>query len=191
VSGRVIVLNGTSSAGKSTLAEVLQARFAAAGEPWIVIGVDDLFVKLPRDWITIGAHVGAHGDEGIVFARVDGEIERRIGPVGTRVLAAYRGTVAAVARSGVDVIVDEVLLCEEDWHGWQADLAGLAVRWVRVDCALDVVETRERERGDRLVGLARSQYDVVHRHPRYDARVDTATTGPEAAAAAILAALSW
>jgi chloramphenicol 3-O phosphotransferase len=62
---------------------------------------------------------------------------------------------------------------------------------VWVDCALDVVETREHERGDRLVGLARSQYDVVHRHPRYDARVDTATTGPEAAAAAILAALSW
>jgi chloramphenicol 3-O-phosphotransferase len=35
--GRVIVLNGTSSAGKSTLAQLLQDRFAAAGEPWIVV----------------------------------------------------------------------------------------------------------------------------------------------------------
>jgi chloramphenicol 3-O phosphotransferase len=191
VSGRVIVLNGTSSAGKSTLAETLQARFAAAGEPWIVVGVDDLFVKLPPDWITIGAHVGAHGEAGIVFERIDGAIERRIGPVGTRALAAYRATVAGVARSGLDVIVDEVLLSEDDWHGWQVDLAGLAVRWVRVECALDVVEARERERGDRVVGMARSQYEVVHRHPRYDARVDTATTGPEAAADAILAALTW
>jgi len=187
----VIVLNGTSSAGKTTLAEALQARFAADGEPWIVIGVDDLFVKLPPDWIRMGAHVGAHAEDGIVFERIDGAIERRIGPVGTRTLAAYRAMVAAVARSGLSVLVDEVLLSEDDWHGWQADLAELAVRWVRVDCALDVVETRERERGDRVQGLARSQYEIVHRHPRYDVRVDTATTGPDAAADAILAALSW
>ena len=187
----MIVLNGTSSAGKSTLAQLLQDRFAAAGEPWIVVGVDDLFVKLPREWITIGAHVGVHGEDGIVFERIDGDIRRRIGPVGTQVLAAYRGMVAALARSGVNVIVDEVLLSEEDWRGWQAELAEFAVRWVRVDCALEVVETRERERGDRLVGLARSQYDIVHHHPAYDARIDTATTGPEAAAAALDAALSW
>jgi len=191
VSGRVIVLNGTSSAGKTTLAELLQARFAAAGEPWIVIGVDDLFIKLPPDWITIGAHVGAHGEDGMVFERIGGEIERRVGPVGTRALAAYRAMVAGVARSGMDVIVDEVLLSEDDWHGWQIDLAGLAVRWVRVDCVLDVVETRERERGDRVLGMARSQYDVVHQHPDYDARVDTATTEPEAAADQILDALTW
>jgi chloramphenicol 3-O phosphotransferase len=129
-----------------------------------------------------------HGEERIVFERVDGEIQRRIGPVGTRVLAAYRGMVAALARSGVNVIVDEVLLSEEDWHGWQADLGGLAVRWVRVDCELEVVE---RERGDRLVGLAGSHYDIVHRHPAHDARIDTATTGPEAAATALEVALSW
>jgi chloramphenicol 3-O phosphotransferase len=62
---------------------------------------------------------------------------------------------------------------------------------VRVDCALEVVEARERDRGDRLVGLARAQYDIVHRHPRYDARVDTAVDGPDVAAAAVLTALSW
>ena len=36
----VIVLNGTSSAGKSTLASVLQARPGEAGECWIVMGID-------------------------------------------------------------------------------------------------------------------------------------------------------
>ena len=187
--GRVVVLNGTSSAGKSTLAADLQARLSAAGECWIVIGIDDMFAKLPAPWVTYGSHVGAHADEGIAFRRVDGGIERRIGPIGAQVMAGYRGWVASVARAGLGVIVDEVLLSEEDWSAWQADLHGLDVLWVRVECSLDVVEARERARGDRLPGLARSQLDVVHRHPTYGLVVDTAVVGPEAAADIVLAAL--
>src|SRR4051794_15582389 len=89
-SGRVIVLNGTSSAGKTTLATKLQTRLTDGGECWIVIGVDDLFTKLPPAWVTYGAHVGARADDGIAFELVDGRVVRRIGPVGERVLAAYR-----------------------------------------------------------------------------------------------------
>ena len=32
---------------------------------------------------------------------------------------------------------------------------------------------REIERGDRLVGLARGQYDVVHSFGEYDLKIDT------------------
>jgi chloramphenicol 3-O-phosphotransferase len=38
--GRVVVLNGTSSSGKSTLAKHLQARFVDAGECRIIVGLD-------------------------------------------------------------------------------------------------------------------------------------------------------
>jgi chloramphenicol 3-O phosphotransferase len=184
---QVIVLNGTSSAGKSTLASVLQARLADVGECWIVMGLDDFLGKVPWAWVTYGDHVGEHADHGIAFVTVNGEVECRVGPIGERVLAGYRGAVAAVARAGINVIVDEVLLSEDDWKAWQDQLDGLEVLWVAVIPDLDVVEQRERDRSDRLIGLARSQHRVVHRHAVYDVRVDTALMDPATAAAAILA----
>ena len=43
---------------------------------------------------------------------------------------------------------------------------------------LDVLETRERERGDRLIGLARWQFDRIHRGKRYDLEIDTSNATP-------------
>ena len=61
-------------------------------------------------------------------------------------IAAYRGAVGSAARAGLNVIVDEVLLSEEDWEAWKEELRGLDPFWVRVDLALDLVEARERDR---------------------------------------------
>ena len=185
--GKVIVLNGTTSSGKTTLATTLQAQLASVGECWIIIALDDFFAKLPFDWVQLGRHVGAHAEEGIVFELVDGEIERRLGPIGAQVIAAYRSAVGGAARAGLNVIVDEVLLSEEDWDAWKVELSGLDPFWVRVDLALELVEARERDRGDRVIGMARAQYDVVHKYATYDLVVDTATMDPRAAADAILA----
>jgi chloramphenicol 3-O-phosphotransferase len=57
-----------------------------------------------------------------------------------------------------------------------------------VDCPLDVCEARELTRGDRLIGLARSEATVVHRHPHYIASVDTSALTPDEAASITLAA---
>jgi chloramphenicol 3-O phosphotransferase len=187
--GQVIVLNGTTSAGKTTLATTLQSRFAGRGECWIVIGIDDFLGKLPFAWVQLGDHVGAHAEQGIVFERVDGGIERRIGPVGTRLLAAYRAAVGSAARAGLNVIVDEVLLSEDDWIGWEAELDGLDSRWVRVEVDLELLEARERERGDREIGMARAQHGVVHQFAKYAVEVDTGRMDADAAAGVVLAAL--
>lgn len=188
--GRVIVLNGTSSSGKTTLATTLQARLAELGQCWIVIGIDDILTKLPPAWMKAHGHVGAHAAEGFSFESVDGCIELRLGPVARKALAAYRASVSGAARAGLDVIVDEVVLNDEDWADWEQELVGLDVLWVRVDLDLATVEQRERARTDRIIGLARSQYDVVHRHPTYDVVVDTGALSPDEAAAVVLAALS-
>lgn len=184
--GRVIVLNGMTSAGKSTLAKALQRKLAASGEPWIVIALDDVFARVPADWFQIGDHLGPHAEAGMVFEMVDGGIERRVGPFGRTVLAGYRAAVAGMARAGLDVIVDEVLLSADDWEGWQVELAGLSVRWVAVDLPLALALQRERDRGDRVIGMAAAQFDVVHSFATYDVRVDTGELSPEAAADVIL-----
>jgi len=185
--GSVIVLNGPSSVGKSTLARALQQQFAAAGECWFILALDDFIGKLPADWVAVGDHRGSHARDGLVFEVVDGEFELRTGPIGRRMLAAWRGTVAAVAHAGLDVIVDEVVLSEVDWQGWQTELAGLDAHWVRVHARLDQLEERERSRPDfRVLGQARAQHDAVHRHPTYDAQVDTGALNPDVAASAVI-----
>ena len=120
-----MILNGTTSAGKTTLAVELQAQLAAAGECWLVWGIDDFLAKLPVAWLADDDE-GEHADEGIRFDRVDGDITFRAGPIGDRLLASYRGTVAAtVERHGAihclvnnaGITRDKLLIQmkEEDW----------------------------------------------------------------------------
>jgi chloramphenicol 3-O phosphotransferase len=77
-------------------------------------------------------------------------------------------------------------LSGEDWEGWLVELAGLRVRWLAVELPLEAVVERERNRADRVVGMAAAQFDVVHSFPTYDVRVDTGLLTPEEAADAIL-----
>ena len=152
------MLNGPSSAGKTTLATALQRRFAADGECWFIYAMDDYFAKVPFDWVTAGAHVGARAEEGVVLEIVDGSFRMRLGPIGRQVLVAWRGAVASAVRAGLNVIADDVVLTDDDWRGWQIELAGLDAHWVRVQIDLDLLEAREQARPDRMPGQARSQY---------------------------------
>jgi chloramphenicol 3-O phosphotransferase len=56
---------------------------------------------------------------------------------------------------------------------------------VGVFAPLEILEARERQRGDRTVGLARWQYDRVHKGIAYDLEIDTATATAEECAALI------
>lgn len=61
---------------------------------------------------------------------------------------------------------------------------------VRVECPAGVLAERERARGDRRPGLAADQAARVHEGCRYDLAVDTCAASPEAAAGAVVDALS-
>jgi chloramphenicol 3-O phosphotransferase len=187
VAGQAIVLNGTTSAGKTTLATELQAQFGARGRCWIVLGIDDFLGKLPAAWVGFFED-GAHAGEGIRFERNGPQVTISLGPVGRALLAGYRDSVVAMVRRGVDVIVDEVVLDEDAWGQWEEGFAGLDVLWVRVECPLEVCEQRERARRDRMTGQARSQAAFVHRFPRYDLVVDTSSSTPAELGARVIEA---
>jgi chloramphenicol 3-O phosphotransferase len=88
-----------------------------------------------------------------------------------------RFAIAAMARHGNDLIVDDVLLGRDTAEYGEA-LAGLTVHWVGVFAPLDVLEARERERKDRMIGLSRWQFNRVHRGIKYDLEIDTSEASP-------------
>lgn len=111
-------------------------------------------------------------DGGIEFAP-DGEVI--VGPEFRTLEAAWIEGLAAMARAGARVIVDEVFLGGSDsQQRWQRALGELRVLWVGVRCDGAVAAGREDARGDRVTGMAMSQADVVHQGVTYDLEVDTA-----------------
>lgn len=166
----VILLNGVGSAGKSSIAKALQTITA---EPFLHVAMDAFFDMMPE-------HYWNHPD-GVTFETVqqDGKpsVVIHSGPVAARIMRGMRRSIAAMAREGNNLIVDDVLI-DNELADYAALLADVTFRTVGVFAPLDVLEARERERGDRLIGLARWQYDRVHRGRRYDLELDSSTATP-------------
>ena len=181
--GRVVVLNGASSAGKSTIVRRVVAMRAAAGECWIHVSLDDFNAKLPPQWLDVVTFTGPNASDGMRFEPSPDGLRVVVGDVGRRLFRAYRRSVALWAHQGFDVLVDEVAFDEDAAQDWSVALAGLRVSWVGLRCDPDVAEARERARGDRTVGLARGLSAVVHRHVEYDLELDSTATDPATLAA--------
>jgi chloramphenicol 3-O phosphotransferase len=174
--GRVVVLNGTSSSGKSALAQRFQEERAAEGDCWLVLGIDDINAKLPPQWWKAPGWEGPYNDDGVRMEPAPDGLVIEAGALGRRLFAAYRRTAATWARAGFNVLVDEVAFDRECVEDWKQALGGLRVTWVGVRCDPDVAEARERARGDRTIGLARGLEAVVHEHVEYDFELDTSTS---------------
>ncbi len=160
---QVIVLNGGSSSGKSRIARCLQAILP---QPWLTLGTDTFVEALPEAMLA--------ADGGIEFAS-DGQVI--VGAEFRTLEAAWIEGIAAMARAGARVVVDEVWLGGADsQRRWQQALSGLRVLWVGVRCDVAIAAGREAARGDRITGMATSQAESVHRGVVYDLEVDTSHT---------------
>lgn len=152
--GRIILLNGVGSVGKSSIAKALQTMTA---EPFLHVAMDAFLDMMPPSLF--------EAPDGMVFTsrEVDGKpsVEITVGPAAEHALRGMRAAMAAMARAGNNLIIDDVLI-GDDAAEYRAALAGLQVDWVGVFAPLDVLEERERKRGDRDVGLARWLFDRVH-----------------------------
>ncbi len=193
----LILVNGPSSAGKTTLCRALQQEIL---NPYLVVGFDD-FIFMTASRYYRGAD-GARQAERDAFTAlgvemittsITGEpvsVTARFGPVFRRVLDSMAPAVRALIDGGNAVIFDHVLHDSAMYESFRRSSAGLDVFTVGVVCPLDVLEARERARGDRALGRARGLMEVVHGFCSYDVTVDTAALSPEAGVAAILEALA-
>jgi len=164
---RIVHLNGVGSSGKSSIAKALQTITA---EPFLHIAMDAFLDMLPE------ASFGQ--PDGLVFESVqeDGKplVIIREGPVAMRAFRGMRHAIAAMAAQGNNLIVDDVLIGDEKAE-YVDLLSAFDVFRVGVFAPLHVLEARELQRGDRMIGLARWQYDRVHTDMKYDLEVDTSS----------------
>ena len=179
------------------MCRALQAKIP---NPYLVTGFDDfIFMSAPRYYR--GADTGRQ-DERDGFTALGVEmvttsapgapvtVAASFGPVFRRLVDSMAPAVRALVDGGNAVIFDHVLHDQAMYDGYCRATAGLDVFTVGVTCPLDVLDARERARGDRVLGRARGLAGIVHTFCSYDITVDTGAASTEACVAAILAALA-
>lgn len=164
--GQMILLNGASSSGKSSLARAVQAKI---DRPFWHISIDHL------------------RDSGVLpSARIkSGEFSWRA--MREPFFIGFEQSLLAYLRAGNSLIVEHIMESEAWLHRLVGMLAGQDVFFVGVHCPLEELERRELARGDRPIGDARRDFFRIHEYCLYDFEVDSLIE-PEQNAVALIAA---
>ena len=180
----IVLLNGTSSSGKTALARALQLRWSG---PLLHVGTDTVLQMLPQSYV--GMKPSARG--GVEFYNdVDdrGPVVRvRSGPVGDKLQQSFARAVRLLADDEHDLVLDLILFDRNSMCSYVEALHGHPTYLIGVRCDTAVLEARELARGDRFQNLARAQLPGVHEFRNfYDLEVDTTARGPHELADSIL-----
>lgn len=157
-----IVLNGTSSSGKTSIAKAIQC---ISKTPMLHASLDtftDMF-----HWPAI----------------TDQETKRECHRLG---VDNFHAVLPILVSSRFPIIVDSVFEQHEWYEACHNALKGRRTFYIGVHCPIFVLEEREKMRGDRRVGLSRWQFDRVHQGKIYSFEVDTSKQSVDQCAAAIM-----
>jgi chloramphenicol 3-O phosphotransferase len=182
--GSVVILNGPSSVGKSSIVKAFQAKQKG---PWLGTGIDHLYVGVvPPIWLDDKPEhssimtIATTEEKGLTV------VTAVFGPEGQKVIKGMHRAIAAYAHVGNNVIVDYIKY-EDAWlTDIQEALRGVNVIWVGVNAPLSLIEEREKQRGTSPRGHARSHYDTVHKGMKYDLEIDTEKVTSDEAAEEII-----
>ena len=148
--GRIIVLNGVSSSGKTTLVRELQKKLS---ETYYCLANDTFVNMLP-------------------FKCWDDDPKEYM----SQALIMLNIVIKTFSDDKKNVIVDQVMQSTDRSNIFKdlvIRLHGYPVLMVNVVCPIQELERREKERGDRNIGQAVSQLPLLNPQDGYDIVVDT------------------
>lgn len=157
---QLVLLNGPSSAGKSTIAGELQQKLRTYGTDPVILSIDD-YMKISTDeeiW------------EDDVF----------------EIMPEMCRDITAALKQGKWVIVDHVITSARIHDALMDAAAGFSVTAVLVTCRLETLLKREKERGNRYAGTAEASFRYLYPKEGYDLRIDSGETGPAVSADKIM-----
>ena len=157
---QVILLNGPSSSGKSTLSRALQELIREnRSEKYEVVSIDDFMKSDPMETI------------------YEDDVYEISGDMCRRVLEAL--------QAGSGVIVDHVITSERICEALLEAAEGFSTVKVLITCSLEILRKREKERGNRFAGSAETSLQYLYPKDGYDLRIDSGETEPAASAETI------
>lgn len=159
--GSIILLNGTSSAGKTSLSKELQNIFE---EEYCCLSLDEFSVQINQAYLRLFPFFENEQPETL---KIGQDI------INKPKLTLLHTSIKALSAIGKNVIVDHVLFTRGLLEECVRILEGYPVVFVGVHCPLHELERREAARGNRKIGLAKSQLDIVHHNVVYDVNVNT------------------
>ncbi|HEU4888860.1 MAG TPA: AAA family ATPase [Thermoanaerobaculia bacterium] len=165
----VVVLNGTSSSGKTSIARAFQE---AAPSLYLNFSIDSILYALPLsalDRITAGADLSDLNTPELV--------------------RAYYACVRQLLDLGHPLIIDNAITTRYQAEQLVAAVASHHVVMVGLDCPPEILTERERIRGDRRKGMAAAQQPRIHSWLSYDLTIDTSQISAQDAAREILHAI--
>jgi len=189
MSATLIVLNGASSVGKSSIASSLQDLWP---RPLFASGLDVFIGGWPDSHVTLPGSDGSPAPEsGMRIVAGVGPAPSWIPEYGDefhKVLKFAHEFWFAMNNGGIDLVIDHVILDAVIREQARGTLTNAF--WVGVTCDMDELVRRETVRGDRRHGFASGTAAVVHNEMNYDLMVDTTVTPSEVLARQIYEAVS-
>lgn len=170
----MMVINGTSSVGKTTVAKLLLEKLDK--ENLHSVGID-VFVNMLPSYL-VGENIEAR--VGFYFSKKGGVVEIEVGQKGHVIVKRMHEFIKQLLNSGSSVIVDHVLLCDS-WMRELEDFASEKVRVLQVliTCNSEEIKKRENSRGDRIRGLGEGLKYVENTVKKYDLIIDNTLLTPE------------
>lgn len=179
---KIILLNGASSSGKTSVARGIQH---CSKTSWLTFGVDTFIEMMPYP---------SPDKKNAYFSGTPGKNNH--GPTvsiettekGAKLFGAMADFASLLADDGHDVIVDEVLFTDAQLRLYVEKLKAHTVYFVGIYCDLALMQEREFLRRNRSLGLSNDQAERVHKGTReYDLVVDTSRLSAFEAAQKIIA----
>ncbi|MBI3929376.1 MAG: hypothetical protein HY319_27770 [Armatimonadetes bacterium] len=186
--GKLIILNGGSSAGKTSLGQALQDIMP---ECYVLLGIDLFWMALPPKQLNL-SHVDPEYYRWSDHTEEDGReyFEVQPGPLLNQAMYARYRAIKAYLDYGMNVIADDVVWKKE----WLVDtvtlLEGYHVTFVGVHVSDEEGARRETVRGDRHGGWNRGSATAAHRYAIYDIEIDTTDHPPRVLAEQLKARLA-
>jgi chloramphenicol 3-O phosphotransferase len=174
-SGDIILLNGTSSSGKTTIAKAFQQLMP---EPYYLFGMDLLQPGFPPGVFQFQQGSSADGQGWQIFFESDRLQKVQPGPGAVRFLTGMYRAIAALASAGNHLVVDDVIYHPDILRAAVTELHHANVLLVMVHLPIAFAEQREQERGDRALGGAQAFYEGVYALDVYDLWVDSSIHSP-------------
>ncbi|MBA3752110.1 hypothetical protein H0X06_04945 [Candidatus Dependentiae bacterium] len=176
--GTVIILNGPSAVGKSSIIKTFQEK---QDTPWLGMGIDNLFVGVLSLKFLLDPQYKVM--QGFSTEDADGKLfTLHIGSEGQKIIRGMHRAIAAYARTGNNVIVDYITYDPTWIADLQSSLKGINTVYIGVTASLETIQHREKSRGTSPEGHGRSLYETVHAGWKYDLKLDTDTITPDQAA---------